>query len=137
MKGPTRSFKPFEVISDSTAGFLMKQGKIDVAITGADRIAKNGDSANKIGTYSLAVLCKFHNIPFYIAAPTSTIDRSIATGDEIPIEIRNSAELLSFNGTLIAPEGTKAYTPAFDVVPASLISGIITNEKLHNPPYHF
>ncbi len=128
---------PFEVISDSTSGFLMKQGKINIAITGADRIAKNGDTANKIGTYSLAVLCKFHNIPFYIAAPTSTIDCSIENGSEIPIEIRASAELLSLHGTLLAPLGTKAYTPAFDVVPSSLISGIITEEKLHKPPYCF
>ncbi len=128
---------PYSLISDSTAGFLMKQGKVDLAITGADRIAGNGDSANKIGTYGLAALCKFHNIPFYIAAPSSTIDRSIASGDEIPIEIRSEDELLCLNSQRIAPENARAYTPAFDVVPAGLISGIITEEKLHLPPYNF
>lgn len=128
---------PYSLISDSTAGFLMKQGKVDLAITGADRITANGDAANKIGTYSLAALCKFHGIPFYIAAPSSTIDTSLHSGDDIPIEIRSEEELLSLAGKRVAPEGARAYTPAFDVVPAELIAGIITEKGLFRPPYSF
>jgi methylthioribose-1-phosphate isomerase len=127
---------PYSLISDSTAGFLMKQGKVDLAITGADRITVNGDAANKIGTYSLAALCKFHGIPFYIAAPSSTIDKTLKSGDEIPIEIRSAEELLSIGGKRIAPDGANAYTPAFDVVPAELISGIITESGLYHRPYN-
>lgn len=128
---------PFSVITDSTAGYVMSKSMIDLAITGADRIARNGDSANKVGTYSVAVLCKYHNIPFYIAAPSSTIDLNISNGKEIPIEIRADEEVLSFNGTSTAPIGTKAFAPAFDVVPAELIAGIITEKGLFTPPYNF
>ncbi len=92
---------PFAIQSDSSAAMLMKQGKVDVVIVGADRIALNGDSANKIGTYNLAVLCNYHNIPFYIAAPTTTIDRTIPTGEEIKIEYRKGVELTSVNGNKI------------------------------------
>ncbi len=132
-----RSGIPFSIQTDSSAAVLMQKGKIDIVITGADRIALNGDSANKIGTYNLAVLCNFHNIPFYIAAPTTTIDRNIASGDEIEIEFRHQEELLSVNGHRIAPAHYKAFTPAFDVTPSHLISGIITEEGIFNFPYNF
>ena len=103
------------------AAVLMQQNKIDLVITGADRIALNGDSANKIGTYNLAVLCNYHNIPFYIAAPTTTIDRKIATGAEIEIEYRNKKEILAINGNPITPENYQAFSPSFDVTPSHLI----------------
>jgi len=128
---------PFTMQTDSSAAELMKQGKVDLVITGADRIALNGDSANKIGTYNLAILANYHNIPFYIAAPSTTIDRSIATGEEIVIEYRNSKEIFYVGGTLISPENYNTFTPAFDVTPAHLISGIITEEGLFTFPYNF
>jgi methylthioribose-1-phosphate isomerase len=128
---------PFTVQTDSMAAVLMQQNKIDLVITGADRIALNGDSANKIGTYNLAVLCNYHNIPFYIAAPSTTIDRKIATGAEIEIEYRSSEEILSINGKQIANPSTKTFSPAFDVTPAHLIKGIITEEDLYFFPYNF
>lgn len=128
---------PFAINTDSTAAMLMKQNKIDMVITGADRIAKNGDSANKIGTYNLAVLCKFHKIPFYIAAPTSTIDRNCSDGERIKIEERNKSEVININGVQVTKEEYDVYSPAFDVTPSKLISGIITEEKLHKPPYKF
>ena len=117
---------PATLITDNMAGFLMKQGKIDVVIVGADRIAANGDVANKIGTYSLAVLAHEHNISFYVAAPLSTIDVGIKGGDDIPIEERDDEEVLSVRGVRTAPEGMKAYNPAFDVTPNRLIAAIIT-----------
>ena len=132
-----RSGIPFILQTDSSAAELMKQGKVDLVITGADRIALNGDSANKIGTYSLAILANFHKIPFYIAAPTSTIDRKIATGNEIIIEYRSKTEVLSISEKFIAPEKYNTFTPAFDVTPAHLISGIITEEGLFTFPYNF
>ena len=128
---------PFVINTDSTAAMLMKQNKIDLVITGADRIAKNGDSANKIGTYNLAVLCKHHNIPFYIAAPTSTIDKNCPNGDSIQIEERNKNELIKINGVQITKEDYNVYSPAFDVTPHELITGIITEAALHKPPYNF
>jgi len=128
---------PFSVLSDSMAATLMKDKKIDFVITGADRIALNGDSANKIGTYNLAVLCNFHDIPFYIAAPTTTIDRKIPSGEEINIEFRNKNEILAVSGLQIAPNSYEAYTPAFDVTPAHLIRGIITEEDVFTFPYNF
>jgi methylthioribose-1-phosphate isomerase len=128
---------PFALQTDSMAAVLMKQNKIDLVITGADRIALNGDSANKIGTYNLAILCNYHNIPFYIAAPTTTIDREIATGDEIEIEFRNKSEILTLNGTPVTPDSYQAFCPSFDVTPSHLISGIITEEKIHFFPYNF
>lgn len=128
---------PFAIQPDSAAAFLMKQNKIDLVITGSDRITTNGDAANKIGTYSLAVLCKHHNIPFYIAAPTSTIDREMKTGDDIPIEERKNEEVTSAKGHPITLERYGVYNPAFDVTPASLIHGIITEEGLFTPPYDF
>lgn len=128
---------PFKINTDSTAAFLMQQGKVDLVITGADRIASNGDAANKIGTYNLAVLCKHHNIPFYIAAPTSTIDFNIASGKEIEIEERSKEEILSIKNVRVAKEEYEVYSPAFDVTSNELISGIITEEQLHKPPYNF
>ncbi|EEG77021.1 S-methyl-5-thioribose-1-phosphate isomerase [Dethiobacter alkaliphilus] len=117
---------PVTVIADNMAGFLMKQGKIDVVIVGADRIAANGDVANKIGTYSVAVLAAAHNIPFYVAAPYSTFDLAIKSGEQIPIEERCETEITHFAGRRIAPEGIGCYNPSFDVTPANLITAIIT-----------
>jgi methylthioribose-1-phosphate isomerase len=128
---------PFEIISDSSAAYLMQKNLVDIVIVGADRIALNGDTANKIGTYSLAVASNFHNIPFYIAAPTTTIDKNILTGGEIDIEIRNKLELLGLFGKNILPQNYGAYTPAFDVTPSHLISGIITEKGIYNFPYNF
>jgi methylthioribose-1-phosphate isomerase len=128
---------PFTLQVDSAAAVLMSQNKIDLVITGADRIASNGDAANKIGTYNLAVLCKHHSIPFYIAAPTSTIDRSIASGNEIKIELRSTEEVVKIGGSFITKPEYNVFTPAFDVTPAGLIAGIITEERLHKPPYGF
>ncbi len=128
---------PFTMQTDSSAAELMKQGKVNLVITGADRIALNGDSANKIGTYNLAIAANFHNIPFYIAAPSTTIDRTIPSGKEIVIEYRNKKELFYIGDTLITPENYDAFTPAFDVTPAHLISGIITEEGLFTFPYNF
>jgi len=125
---------PATLITDNMAGFLMKQGKIDLVIVGADRIAANGDVANKIGTYSLAVLAAEHTIPFYVAAPLSTIDIAIRDGDEIPIEERNEEEVLSIRGMRIAPDGMKAYNPAFDVTPNHFITAIITEAGVATSP---
>ncbi len=128
---------PFAVQTDSSAASLFSAGKIDIVIVGADRIASNGDIANKIGTYNLAVLCSFHNVPFYIAAPTTTIDKNIKTGNDIKIEYRKSEELFNINGQMIIPNKFDTYTPAFDVTPSNLIKGIITEEKICEYPYNF
>ena len=125
---------PFTLIADNMAGTLMKQGRIQLVIVGADRIAANGDAANKIGTYPLAVLARAHGIPFYVAAPLSTIDLSLGSGDEIPIEERNPEEILSLRGVRIAEEGVDVYNPAFDVTPASLVTAIITEAGGARPP---
>jgi methylthioribose-1-phosphate isomerase len=126
---------PFTLITDNMAGFLMQQGKIDKIIVGADRIAANGDTANKIGTYSLAVLACAHRIPFYVAAPQSTIDVSLKTGVAIPIEERKNEEVTHFKGVRSAPAGTKVYNPAFDVTPARFITAIITEKGILTKPY--
>ena len=128
---------PFALQSDSSAAILMKQNKVDLVITGADRIALNGDSANKIGTYNLAVISYHHKIPFYIAAPSTTIDKEIATGEEIKIEYRDKSELLSINNTQITSSSFETFTPAFDVTPSHLITGIITEEGVFSFPYNF
>lgn len=128
---------PFSILTDSSAAFLMQQKKVDLIITGADRIARNGDSANKIGTYNLAVLAKYHSIPFYIAAPTSTIDFNIASGSDIPIEYRSGDELVFIKNIQIAKSGVNAFSPAFDITPAELITGIITEKEVVSPPYNF
>lgn len=122
------------VLVDSAAGFLISKGGIDCVIVGADRIVRNGDVANKIGTYTLACLCHLHGIPFYVAAPTSTFDLSIADMSGIPVEERSPSEVLSFWGRGVAPRGAKAYNPAFDLTPARLISAIITEKGVIYPP---
>ena len=125
---------PATLICDNMAGSLMRQGKINKVIVGADRIAANGDAANKIGTYPLAVLARAHRVPFYIAAPLSTFDFSLKTGAEIPIEERRAGEVTTFRGVPAAPKGMKVYNPAFDVTPARLISAIITEKGILAPP---
>ena len=122
------------LICDNMAGSLMKAGKIQAVFTGADRIAANGDSANKIGSYSLSVLAKAHGIPFYVVAPSSTFDLSIKSGDEIPIEQRAAQEVTSIAGTVIAPPETKVYNPAFDVIEASSITAIVTEKGVIDKP---
>ncbi|MFN3505013.1 MAG: S-methyl-5-thioribose-1-phosphate isomerase [Caldimicrobium sp.] len=126
---------PYKIITDNSAGFLMKKGLIKAVIVGADRIAKNGDTANKIGTYSLSVLAKAHNIPFYICAPSSTFDLKISSGDEIPIEERNPKEVLFCGGREVAPKKAQAFNLVFDVTPGHLISAIITEKGVITPPY--
>jgi methylthioribose-1-phosphate isomerase len=126
---------PSTLITDNMAGFLMQQGKIDKIIVGADRITANGDTANKIGTYSLAVLAKAHGIPFYVAAPLSTIDAFLKTGAEIPIEERSFLEVTHWRGAQTAPDKMKVYNPAFDVTPARFISAIITEKGILKKPY--
>lgn len=126
---------PATLIADNMAGFLMQQGNIDKIIVGADRIAANGDTANKIGTYSLSVLAKAHGIPFYVAAPLSTFDFSLKTGAAIPIEERSGDEVTHFRGTATAPHGMNVYNPAFDLTPATHISAIITEEGIIIKPY--
>lgn len=125
---------PVTLITDNMAGTLMRQGKIHLCIVGADRIAANGDVANKIGTYSVAVLAKAHNIPFYVAAPYSTIDLKTASGADIPIEQRNPVEVTTIHGSHpVAPDGVAVYNPAFDVTPAELITRIITERGVFKP----
>ena len=124
---------PATLICDSMAAQVMKEGKINMVIVGADRIAANGDSANKIGTYGLSVLAHAHNIPFYVAAPSSTFDLSIEDGSGIPIEQRNPKEITEPFGKQVAPTGVSVYNPAFDVSPAHLITGIITEKSLITP----
>ena len=121
------------LICDSMAAQVMREGKVDAVVTGADRIAANGDSANKIGTYALAILAKHHEIPFFVAAPSSTFDLSIQSGDEIPIELRAADEITAGFGTTTAPEGVAVYNPAFDVTPADLIDAIITERGVIQP----
>jgi methylthioribose-1-phosphate isomerase len=126
---------PCTLITDSMAGHLMSKGEVDVVVVGADRIAANGDVANKIGTYPLAVLAERHAIPFYVAAPISTFDPKIPDGSRIPIEERPAAEVTGYRGTRWAPEGVAVRNPAFDVTPAELITGIICEKGIAYPPY--
>ncbi|MGQ9478043.1 MAG: S-methyl-5-thioribose-1-phosphate isomerase [Candidatus Bipolaricaulia bacterium] len=126
---------PYELITDSAAGHLMARGEVGAVIVGADRIARNGDTANKIGTYALAVLAHYHKIPFYVAAPTSTLDPSIADGRRIPLEERSPEEVIQLGGLRLAPAGAKARNPAFDVTPHRLISAIITERGVLRPPF--
>jgi len=126
---------PATLITDSAAGYFMKAGKVDCVITGADRIAANGDTANKIGTYMLAVLAKENKIPFYIAAPVFTIDMSLKSGEKIPIEERAPAEVTGFHGVKTAPEGIAAANPAFDVNPHRYITAIVTDKGIVFKPY--
>lgn len=126
---------PTTLITDGMCSYFMKKGMIDMVVTGADRIAANGDTANKIGTYTVAIAAKYHNIPFYIAAPLSTIDISIKSGDEIPIEERSHDEVTHINGKAICAEGVNIINPGFDVTPHELISGIITEKGILRPDY--
>ena len=126
---------PATLITDSTAGYFMSKGEVDCIIVGADRIAANGDTANKIGTYTLAVLAKENDIPFYVAAPTTTIDPSLASGEEIPIEQRSSEEVTRMQGVNIAPEGINAANPAFDVTPHRYITAIVTEKGIIREPF--
>ena len=126
---------PVTLITDSMAGYFMRQGGIDCVIVGADRIAANGDVANKIGTYSLAVLARENSIPFFVAVPMSTIDFSLASGDEIPVEQRNPEEVTHIQGVPIAPEGTEAANPAFDMTPHNYVSAIITERGIIKEPF--
>jgi methylthioribose-1-phosphate isomerase len=123
------------LICDSMAALVMREGKVRLVVVGADRIARNGDTANKVGTYAVAVLARAHNIPFYVAAPLSTFDRSVSIGDEIPIEERAPEEVTEGFGKRTAPEGAKVYCPAFDVTPAELVTAFITEKGLIYPPY--
>lgn len=126
---------PFTLNIDSAAAFLMQQGKVDLVITGADRITRNGDTANKIGTYNLAVLADAHNIPFYIAAPYSTIDMELETGNDIEIEQREAEEVTHFGNKQTAPDKVNVYNPAFDITPNSYITGFITEKGIIKPSF--
>ena len=126
---------PATLITDNMAGYLMSQGKIDKVIVGADRIARNGDTVNKIGTYTLAVLCKEHQIPLYIAAPVSTLDPYTEKGTDIPIEERDPQEVISWHHCPVAPCGVRVFNPAFDVTPNRYITGIITEKGIVSPPF--
>jgi methylthioribose-1-phosphate isomerase len=128
---------PHRLIADVVAGSLMARGEVDLVVTGADRIAANGDTANKIGTYSLAVLARHHGVPFYVAAPFSTIDPSLASGRDIPIEERAAEEVRRVGAQQTAPDQSPVFNPAFDVTPASLVSAIITERGVFVPPYRF
>lgn len=126
---------PVTLITDNMAGHVMKSGAVDAVVVGADRIAANGDTANKIGTYMVAVLAREHDIPFYVAAPVSTVDLSLASGDEIPIEERNEAEVTHIRTERLAPAGISVRNPAFDVTPHKLIAAIITDKGVARPPF--
>lgn len=128
---------PFSMIADSAAASLMSQQKIDFVVVGADRIAANGDTANKIGTYALAVLARYHRVPFYVAAPSTTLDPETASGDSIPIEERGATELLEIDTLTIAPPHFRVYNPAFDITPGNLIDAIVTEHGVIRPPYNF
>src|SRR5207248_6192219 len=126
---------PMTLITASMAGHFMSRGEVDLVVVGADRVAANGDVANKIGTYSLAVLARENGIPFYVAAPISTVDLSLASGAEIPIEERSSREVTEIQGSPIAPAGVTAAHPAFDITPARLVTAIITERGVLRAPY--
>src|SRR5574344_1358093 len=127
---------PVTLITDGMCSYFMKKGMIDMVVVGADRIASNGDTANKIGTYTVAISAKYHNVPFYIAAPLSTIDTNIKSGDEIPIEERSHDEVTNINGKRICAKGVNIINPGFDVTPHELISGIITEYGILKPDYN-
>jgi methylthioribose-1-phosphate isomerase len=126
---------PFTLITDNMAGYFMSRGEVDCVVVGADRIAANGYTANKIGTYSIAVLANAHGIPFYVAAPTSTIDLSLTSGYQIPIEQRNPKEVTHIQGVAIAPAGTPVQNPAFDIIPARYITALITERGIIRKPF--
>jgi methylthioribose-1-phosphate isomerase len=126
---------PVTVITDGMAGFLMRRGEVDLVVVGADRVARNGDVANKIGTYSLAVLAREHGLPFYVAAPLSTLDPALESGDAIPIEERGRDEVSRIGGRSVVPDGVPVRHPAFDVTPARLVSAIVTERGIARAPY--
>ncbi|MBV9865469.1 MAG: S-methyl-5-thioribose-1-phosphate isomerase [Abitibacteriaceae bacterium] len=126
---------PVTIIADNMAAVLMREGQVDCVVVGADRIAANGDTANKIGTYGLAVQAHFHNVPFYVAAPLSTVDFALPDGSHIPIEERDSTEMTHIENTRLAPDGVPVWNPAFDVTPAHLITAIITEQGIARMPY--
>jgi len=126
---------PVSVIADNAAGFLMRQKRIDLVITGADRIASSGDVANKIGTYQVAVLAKTHGIPFYVAAPVSTIDPETKNGDMIPVEERDQEEIYQIGRQKIGPSGVRTINPVFDITPGKYVTAIITEKGVIRPPY--
>jgi methylthioribose-1-phosphate isomerase len=128
---------PVTILTDGMAASLMRAGEVDVVLVGADRIAANGDTANKIGTYAVAVAARHHGVPFYVCAPRSTVDRAAADGDAIPIEQRAADEVRFAGGGAVAPADAMARNPAFDVTPAALITGVITDAGVHHPPYLF
>lgn len=131
----TKAGIPATLITDNMAGHFMQRGEVDLVVVGADRIARNGDAANKIGTYSVAVLARAHGIPFYVAAPISTLDLSLSSGKEIPIEERAQTEVTEIGGRRLAPVGMRAANPAFDVTPASYLDAIITERGIARAPY--
>lgn len=126
---------PMKLITDSTAGSLIKRGEVDLVIVGTDRVAANGDTANKIGTYPLAVVANENDVPFYVAVPLSTIDMELENGDEIPIEEREGDEIANFNGSQVAPKKVETYNPAFDVTPHKFITAFITEKGIIEPPF--
>ncbi len=126
---------PATLVTDNMAGYLMQKGRVDAVVVGCDRVAANGDVANKIGTYAIAVLAKRHGIPFYVAGPTSSIDLNCPSGKEIPIEQRDPREVSHLFGRALAPKGTKIFNPAFDITSQDLVSAIITEKGVINPPY--
>jgi methylthioribose-1-phosphate isomerase len=125
------------VIADNMAAALLRQGGVDAVLVGADRIAANGDVANKVGTYALALAARHHGVPFYVLAPTSTFDPATATGADIPIEERDPGEVRAGFGRLTAPTDVAVWNPAFDVTPASLITAIVSDRGVHRPPFNF
>jgi methylthioribose-1-phosphate isomerase len=126
---------PFRIIVDGASGYFMRVHGVDLCVVGADRVAANGDTANKIGTYNLALVAKAHGVPFYVAAPTTTIDLQTTTGDDIEIEERPFSEITNVGSQQVAPTGAAVYNPAFDVTPAALITAIITENGIAYPPY--
>jgi methylthioribose-1-phosphate isomerase len=128
---------PHRLIADVAAGSVMARGEVDLVVTGADRIAANGDTANKIGTYALAVLARHHDVPFYVAAPFSTIDPALPAGAHIPIEERDAVEVRRVGAHQTAPDASPVFNPAFDVTPGDLITAIITERGVFWPPYRF
>jgi eIF-2B alpha/beta/delta-like uncharacterized protein len=127
--------QPYDIIPDTAAGFYMRRGEVKLVLLGADRVAANGDFANKIGTYQVGVLAKENGIPFYTVSPTSTIDLALGSGDDIPIEERDKSEVLAPFGNAIAPAHFHARNPAFDVTPAQYLSGVITENGIVRPPF--
>ena len=127
----------YRILPDGAAAFLLSKGGVGFAVAGADRIAANGDTANKIGTYSLALACKEHDVPFVIAAPTTTVDPGTASGADIEIEERSESEITEIEGVRVAPKGAMVWNPAFDVTPHRLIAAIVTENGVHSPPYDF